>query len=253
MRLRCAVLVTTASVFSAFAWGGPTLLYVHDSDGQLGTVNVTDGTTTIIGNMGVVLSDIAFDPDGNLYGISMDNLYSINALTGATTLIGPHNVSGGNALVFAPDGTLYAAGAFTSELYTLNTADGTSNIIGDMGVQSAGDLAFFGGDLYLASDNDDLVRVDLDAEAAGTIVGPFGFSEVLGMAHGGDGVLYGVAGTQIFSIDVNTGAGTLVSDYYGTLLGPAYGSSFTTEAMPAPGGLAVLLGAGWLNTRRRRR
>ena len=41
-----------------------------------------------LAGIGAALTDIAFAPNGNLYGISFNNLYSINTSTGAATLIG---------------------------------------------------------------------------------------------------------------------------------------------------------------------
>jgi len=67
---------------------GP-FLYVHDATGNLGTVDVATGDVIVIGDMGVTLTDIAFDPNGNLFGISLFNLYQINYETAAISLVGP--------------------------------------------------------------------------------------------------------------------------------------------------------------------
>ena len=55
---------------------GP-VLYVHDNAGKLATLDATNGDVDIIGNMGVTMTDIAFSPTGDLYGISFGRLYSI--------------------------------------------------------------------------------------------------------------------------------------------------------------------------------
>lgn len=67
--------------------GGSSYLYKGD---------VTTGSFTLIGNMGVAsMIDISIDSHGNLYGFSLDdNLYSINRVTGVATVIG---ASGFNA------------------------------------------------------------------------------------------------------------------------------------------------------------
>lgn len=239
------------------------ILHVHDGAGNLGTVDVADGSVDVIGNMGVVMTDIAFDPDGNLFGLSFTSLYRIDRNTGATTLIGAHGIAGGNALVFGLDGTLYGAGNSTTSLFTVDTATGAGTNIGNIGFASAGDLAFNGGELYLASSSDDLILIDLDGGATGTLIGDFGFSGVFGLATAENGVLYGVAGTQVFSVDVATGAGTLASNFGAQGIGAAFGTSFFTEAgAPPPGGTPVsepgalaFLGAGFvaLAALRRRR
>jgi len=223
------------------------ILYVHDSAQNLGTVDVTNGNVNVIGNMGVTMTDIAFDPSGDLFGISFSNLYAIDKATGSSTLIGAHGISGGNALVFGNDGTLYGAGFSTTSLFTIDVGTGSGTNIGNMGFASSGDLAFNSGDFFLASTTNELVSIDLSGGATGTAIGPFGFSNVFGLATADDGVLYGVSGTQVFTVNTSTGAGSLLSNYSGQGLGTAFGSSFFTEAgadpVPEPSTM-LLLGSG---------
>ena len=70
------------------------ILYIDDENGVLGTVDVATGVATVIGSTGVALTDIAFAPTGELYGISFTDLYKINPNTGAAKLIGVHNIPG---------------------------------------------------------------------------------------------------------------------------------------------------------------
>ena len=127
------------------------ILWISDSGGRLGTVDVATGSTTVVGNMGRVMLDIAFDSMGNLWGISGGNLYSVNSATAVSTLVGATTGAGSiNSLVFGPGGVLYAAG---TSLYSLNTTTGAGTLIGaGSGYASSGDLAFVGGNLYLSSD-----------------------------------------------------------------------------------------------------
>jgi hypothetical protein len=239
-------LAVSSGMIASNAYSAP-VLYIHDSVGQLGTVDVATGTANVIGSMGTVMTDIAFDPLGNLYGLSFTHLYSINKNTAAVSVIGAHGISGGNALVFGNDGTLYGAGNTTTNLYKVNLATGASASLGNIGAYSAGDLAFNGGNFYLASTNSQLVRVNLASNAAGTVVGNFGFSNVFGLATAENGVLYGVSGTSIFSVNTATGAGTPLTNYLGQGLGISYGSSFVAEAAPIPLPAAVwLFGTGLL-------
>ena len=78
------------------------------------------------------------------------------------------------------------------------------------------------------------MRINLSGTVSATDVGPIGFSSVLGPARGDDGVMYGVSGNQIITIDTSTGQGTLKSNYGGQNLGDAYGASFVAEAIPEP-------------------
>lgn len=235
-------------------------MHVHDSNGVLGTVDTTAGAVSVIGNMCVVMTDIAFDPSGNLYGMSFTSLYSINPGTGASTLIGAHGISAGNALVFGSDGTLYGAGNGTTNLYTLNTTTGAGSSLGSIGFFSGGDLAFAGGDFYLASSSNQLVKIDLDNPGSTAAVGPFGIGNVFGLATAPDGKLYGVAGTSIYEVDVLTGLATNPVSFGGQGLGTAFGQSFYTEsgAEPAPipvppAGILLAGGLVLLGTARRRK
>ena len=239
-----------AVMWPGLAMAGP-ILWIDDTSGNIGTVDVQSGAVTVVGPSGVSLTDIAFDPAGNLWGVSFTGLYRLNRDTGAATLVGVTGIPDGNALVFGADGTLYAAGASTTALFTINPATGAGTSIGDIGFRSAGDLAFAGGELYLSSTTHRLIQIDL-GPVSGTDVGPFGFNNVFGMATG-DGVLYGVAGTRIFSVDTLTGAGTQIVGYAGHGLGGANGTAFTNEAVPEPGGTGLILVALTALVRRRRR
>lgn len=227
---------------------GP-ILYVHDGSRWLGTVNVTNGDVAIIGRTSEVLTDIAFSPSGELFGVSFSSLYRVDVATAQLSLVGSLGVIDQvNALVFGADGTLYAAGG-QGVLYTVNPVSGAASAVGPIGRESAGDLAFDAtGTLYMASTSDELVRVDR-VTGAGTIVGPLGFSAVFGLAFGDDGIMYGIAGTQVFSINLATGSGTPVSNFGGRGLGTANGSSFFREAVPVctpppcPGGTLQCPGA----------
>lgn len=250
---------TISAMFLTLAWGAVNaqadpILWVNDSNGGLGRVDVSDGSVDLIGNTGVVLTDIAFAPNGDLYGISFTDLYRIDTTTAAATHIGSTGISDGNALVFGHDGTLYGAGNTSADLYQINISSGAATALGNIGFNSAGDLAFVDGKLYLSSTTNRLIHINLTGTVSGTDVGDIGFGNVFGLATPDNEALYGVSGTQVLLVDVANGAGTLVSDYGGQGLGIAYGSSFITEAVPEPSsmllaGLGALTLLGWTRAR----
>jgi hypothetical protein len=255
--IRPAVLAAAAVVAcssTAAMAVGPSL-WVSDVDGNLGVVDVSTGNVSIIGNTGFLLTDLAFDSNGDLWGMNFTSLYRVNTTTAAATLVGSHGVPTGNALVFGPtgsafEGMLLAAGR-DGNLYSLNTSTGAGTSLGTIGFNSAGDLAFNQGSLYLSSTTGELIRVTTPT-VSGTSLGSFGFTNVFGMATAENGILYGTTGTQVISINTASGAGTLVSDFGGRGLGTATGTTFQSEVVPAPSAIA-LLGLGGLVVGRRRR
>lgn len=132
---------------------GP-LLHIDDPAGKLGTVDVENSVVKVIGDTGRILTDIAFNNAGNLFGISFDQLFSADKTTAATTLIG--NYGSGislNLLVFGANGTLHAA---NDSLYSIDTSTGRANsIVSDgnnpVSYNSSGDLAFVAGGMFLSS------------------------------------------------------------------------------------------------------
>lgn len=249
------------------------VIVVADVGGILHTVDAATGGVSVLGNTGIIMADIAFDPNGQLYGISEDKLYRIDT-TSAVTISSPQLIgtTGINAwsLVFGADGTLYAA---TTELYEISTANGQANLIGSGGYAyganaftgHTGDLAFIGDQLYLTS-----ARTDFDALTAyeeliaidptngqGTLIGNLGvvdynvgsrtgFLTVWGLATPDHVNLYGVLGTQVISINPVTAAGTLLVNNYAVspfnVLGGANGAAIGTEAVA----VVPLPAAGWL-------
>lgn len=208
-------------------------VWVSDGSGTLGTVDVATGNVSVIGSMGVTMTDLAFDPSGKLYGISFSNLYQINATTAQTTFVGSLGLTGANALVFGTGGILYAAANNATNLYSVNVETGVATILGSTGFSSAGDLAFNGGNLFLSSSTDQLVKIGLNP-VSGSAVGAFGVPNVFGLATelatGGNGTLYGISGTQILTVNTTTGAGTALIDYGGQGLGASFGAAFFSEA-----------------------
>jgi hypothetical protein len=206
------------------------VLWICDDQGKIGKVDVATGKVTLVGDTGVVLTDIAFDPEGKLFGVSYDTFYRIDEATGSSRAIGSLGPTGINALVFSTTGTAYAMGNGGDDLYQIKTRTGAARSIGRVRLGgSAGDLAFHDGRLYLASSSSRLVRVK-PSPVGGTAVGRFGVASVFGLVHGDDGVLYAVAGTSIYSVDPDTGAATFVVDFGGKGLSNANGAASANEA-----------------------
>jgi hypothetical protein len=236
------VVVLVAAFFIPTVTNASPVLWSGDSSGRLGTVDVATGNVNVIGSMGVTMTDIAFDPDGNLWGITFGSLYKIDKTTAASTLVGNLGTSA-NSLVFNSSGVLYAA---NSSLYTLDTTTGIANLVGNGGdsYSSSGDLAFVGGDLFLSSaGGDSLVKINTN-DGSGSLIGNIGFSSVFGLASPNGTDLFGLAGFNVLSIDSATGNGTFILDYSGQGLGSPFGSAFVTEAVVPIPAAVWLFGSG---------
>ncbi len=248
------------ALLGASCFGGSINTWIADANGNIGQVNVSTGVATLVGNAGVVLTDIAFSPTGALYGISFTELYSISTSTGAATAIGSLGIASddANALVFSSTGTLYTA-TVAGSLYTVNTSTGSATDIGSLsGYGSAGDLAFVDGSLYLATSSNNLVTVNPSTGAA-TLVGPFGVSNVFGLATPDNVNLYAAAGEDLYTVNPSTGVATFDVTWAGNAagLGGTNGQAFPTESgytpssTPEPATLALFAaGFGLLGLRR---
>jgi hypothetical protein len=249
MRKQSSIVALLVGVFmagsAARAASGP-ILWIDDDSNNIGTVNISTGAVTLVGNAGSPspgLGDIAFDSNGNLWGVDIDsNFYSINSTTGAATLVGNTGDGVGfNSLVGGANGSLYAAGYNSTNLYTINSATGKDTNLGNIGFDAAGDLAFVSGTLYesaldpAGSGNDVLVKITLGATPSATEVGSFGLSDVYGLASDNNGVLYALSGTVIYTVNLNTAALTEVLDYGDNDVGltGAAGEAFLGEASGA--------------------
>jgi len=197
------------------------LIWATSDTGDIISVNTVTGTTVTIGNAGITLSDIALDSNGDLWGVTrFGGLYSINTTTGLASLTSAINVFELNALVSDGAGGLFAADQF-GDFFTINTTTGVATLIGNMGVGSAGDLEFANSTLYLSAVSDisnptvpnQLWTVD-PATGAANLVGSFGVPDMFGLAFE-RGVMWGLEGTNVYSIDLATGAATLSASYYG--------------------------------------
>ncbi|MFM2267437.1 MAG: hypothetical protein RL757_878 [Bacteroidota bacterium] len=107
---------------------------------------------------GEVIKDITFTPDGKFYAIGTQ-LYEVNLTTGVATAVIPNTFQLENAMVADNNGVIYLAGGFSLSRVDLRTR--TLTYVGVLPRQSAGDLTFRNGKLYLSAINNALYEVNL--------------------------------------------------------------------------------------------
>ena len=101
------------------------------------TINKTTGGGTDVGDLGRVVNDITFTPDGTLYGFSRSGsvLVTIDKASGASTVVGPSGLGGssGNGLASNAAGVLYLAPeGDNGDLYTVDRSTGAATSVATM-------------------------------------------------------------------------------------------------------------------------
>ena len=196
-------------VLPCAATAGP-LLWISDSQNRLYTVDLDTGASTQIGEISAnqTITDIAINAAGDLWAISFNAIWRVNKTTAEATLVGQHGVPGGNALAFDASGRLYAAGASSDRLYVLTAQTGAGSALpGSMGDESAGDIVFADGAVYLSSDSGELVKLLLSGpfpyQVAPVPIGSLTAGSVFGLALASDGTgqIYAAAGESVYRVN----------------------------------------------------
>jgi len=216
------------------ATGSSTLYMINPTNGEiLRTVGVTGANT---------ISGLAIQPGtGTLYASQGQtgnrSLFKIDKTTGIATAVGTIGQAISDT-AFRSDGTLYAWGASSKKLYTINLASGTPTQLGNTTLSTIGGVGLtFGvnGVLYLTRSNSFItVNTSNGTIASGpvTITGGNVFNM---LTTSSTGVIYAAGRnfqsppTKIYTLNVSTGALTLVSQLSGMAL-----SSIACDTAPTP-------------------
>ena len=130
-------------------------------------------------------NDIAFHPDGTLYGLDgSGSLFTIDTITGDTNLVYEFSGQLFEAMTCSKAGILYVSGR-DGELWTFDPSTGVATLLGTLPYEYAGDLTFIEADLYMTSTWGDLIiKINLLNLSASEIV--------LTDAGGIGGAMYGI-------------------------------------------------------------
>jgi hypothetical protein len=195
------VVVAGSLVLSARAQDDVYAVEFNTGNNGFGIINLMNGDFTEISSLGgAIYNDIAYAPDGTLYGLynNGQSLVTFDPTTGAVTPGTPLSVAGIESIAFDPsDGTLF--GATESGLCTIDPTTGQATYIGDFGspygLNLAQNIRFDSdGNLYLSntgSGNTDIYQVNTDTGSA-TFVGEVeGYSDLI--LENGSQYMYGVS------------------------------------------------------------
>jgi outer membrane protein assembly factor BamB len=116
-------------------------LHVVDPASDLYTIDAVTASTRLVGPVGVSnVTDIAFHGP-TLYGVGFSQFLRLDPDTGSGTVIGAIGFTT-NGLAVAADGTIYA-GTTAGQLVTIDPGTGAGTLVGNFGggLVSSGDLA----------------------------------------------------------------------------------------------------------------
>ncbi len=224
------------TLLSMDGWTGTV---IHDASGNLFTVDLDNAMELhYVGNTDAVMFDMAFSPQGKLYGVGpsvFDHslLYSFDvdfespspAITTEwvrTITMGQDRRVYVNSLKFHESGELYAAGYDDSDenyLFKIGLGGGGAGAQRVLSLEeyvSAGDLTFdTAGNLYLTTTYTDTTSGDLLRIPPGMnsfeVVGQTGFDDFYGLIYGPDPVMYGFReGKQVYRINPENAQTALV-------------------------------------------
>ncbi len=166
--MRTALLAAVCILFFNYLSGQ--VIYVSSSANAIYRLNLDDCSYSFVTQVNRQIYDIAFHPDGSLYGISGNgNFFSIDTLTGNTSLIYNFIGQSFNSLTISADSLVYTIGD-EGELWTYDLISGAAIYLGYIGFDASGDLSFYKGILYVAVTNDRIVSINLNEVQNSTIV-----------------------------------------------------------------------------------
>ena len=206
------VVVAGGLALSARAQNDVYAVEFNTGDNGFGVINLMNGTFTQISDLGSTLyNDIAYAPDGTLYGLANNgaSLVTFDRTTGDVTPVASLGGSGIESIAFNPNnGALF--GASESGLYTIDPATGQASYIGDFGSPYGCNLwqnirFDSDGNLYLSNTGDgsgtDIYQVNTDTGSATFVGEAAGYADLI--LENGSQYMYGVSIPSINGADAH--------------------------------------------------
>jgi hypothetical protein len=135
-------------------------IFVTISGGDLYKLNLSTCTSTFVGSTGQSFGDIAFTPNGKLWGIFSGSLYQIDTINASATLIGNSGLQGVSLVGLNDTTVLIEEG---QNLYGIRTTNTMTYFIGNIGYSATGDLTWYDNNLYMSS-GIDIIKIVLNSD-----------------------------------------------------------------------------------------
>jgi len=214
------------------------------SNTSFGKFDLTTGVFTQISTAPFPFNDISFGPNGVLYGLANDTLFTVNPSSGALTSIGSVP-NGSESFAFLNSTTVYML-TLTGGFYRVNPVTLASTFIGDLpgptltGIPSNIRFDPQNGVLYETNFSTDSQLFAVNTSTAGaTLVGTTTLSDVI-LGTFAKGAFYGIAKNgpdyEVVTVDPATAA-------TGFVAGTNFFYGFAAAPVPEPR-FAVLLAVG---------
>jgi Tol biopolymer transport system component len=173
-------------------------IYLSDNLGQLFEGNKPTKLEKVA-DLDEVMTDLAMADNGDLYGISFNNLYKIDPQTGTTEYISSPGISEANGFEISDSGVAYVTSASKRGIYELDLEDGTTTrVYKKVSEFSAGDIVEIGNKLYFSTTSEELIILNLNSGNVKSIV--HGINNLNGLAEK-NGKLFGFAGDEVYKFN----------------------------------------------------
>ncbi len=153
-----AIILVLTLLFCTNVFSQP--VFAITSKGDLFSLDLVNCNSHLISSTGHVFVDIAFTPDGRLWGLEESDLYQIDTVTGASIFIGNIGLtSSASSLVSLNDSILLTESG--RKLFGINISNPTAFYIDTIGFHASGDLTWYDNDLYMTTPGQ-LIKITLN-------------------------------------------------------------------------------------------
>jgi gliding motility-associated-like protein len=156
-----AIFISCISILFCFSGFAQDRLFSCGNNGEIIEFNNQTCSTRSLGVYNV-FGDIAVTPDGTIYGI-IDRLYRVDTLSQISVAISPVLISniGGLGLLALDNNTLLYDKSDSLFIFDLTT--NSESLLGDVGYGTNGDFTMFEEFIYMVSNNNELIRIELNS------------------------------------------------------------------------------------------